>query len=279
MREVEIRSLARVEKRPSLDSIAIESANLDAYLAERKFVARESQFAPYLDLGQHSRILERLSARGRKKGFVYSKRERDKMLKEAELIRRLYPESLKNTAIEQILYGFEVRGNMTGPVEHSNVIYFDTRKKAIKEDSIKIGEPGRCFPETYDLYMQGHKPMIEIHTHHPFDIIFSPDDYYGMLLNAGDGSPLVKSSIVLCPNLQVLGFATEQTPLLNKDDAWRLLEKTDVDIDQNIIEKESAVGSFDGDALINANLLGVSRMLSIKLYSSTDMRNFKAFSA
>jgi len=273
MREVEARSLVRVEKRPSLESIAIGSSNLVGYLAARgRFDARESQLASNLDLITIVPFVEDVYAE-RRKAYAQSQEDRDFLISTAEFIRR----SSQNIgpATKEMLERIESQASEKANVENSSVIYYDPKEKAIDASPVNFGEIEKVEISTLDVLREGNRPMIEIHTH-PNDSLFSIEDYSRMLVDFHNGMRLVKSIMVLCPNIQVLGIATNRTPLLDVDPTVELLEDLHRGLDQQLKTIRDPELLY---ALDNAEALGVAKELGVKLYSSTDRRNFKAFSA
>lgn len=276
MREVEIRSLARVEEKPFSDSSTIDSNNLDAYLIAMSFVARESQFASHLDLRQHTPILEKLYAETQE-AFVFPEENRAKTLEMVEWIRKNSSRiNLEDPAIEKFIHELETGANMVASVERSSIVYFDTGEEAIKASPVKFGTFAEVETSILDVLEEGKRAMIEIHTH-PSDNLFSLADYYFMLIDLDEGTPLVKSAIVLCPNIQVLAFVTRESPLVNMNEADDLMETLDKNLNEDIPRER--IDLNEERILANTRSLAIGRALGVKLYSSTDMWHFKEFSA
>lgn len=273
MKEVETRWLARVEKRPSLDSIIIDSTNLVGYLvARRGSDFRESQFASSLDLAKLTPFIENVYAE-RRQQYVASQADRDLLTDTAEWIRGS-SQNIEHPATKKMLEMIGDWASKKADVENSSVIYYDPKEKAIAASPVNFGEVEEVELSTLEVLIDGNRPMIEIHTH-PDDSLFSVQDYSRMLVDFHNGMRLVKAIMVLCPNIQVLAIATNRTPLLDVDETVELLEGLRKGFDQQFKSMR------DRDlfhSLVNTWTLGVARSLNVKLYSSNDMQHFKEFS-
>lgn len=77
--------------------------------------------------------------------------------------------------------------------------------------------------DLYFLTYKGKQPLLEFHTH-PSDSSFSPPDYYPMITTLNGKQPSLKGIAVLCPSVQLLAFATAQTPIMSGDKAKELVQ-------------------------------------------------------
>lgn len=277
MKEIEVKALAKIEKVPSVDSITIDSDHLVGYLIARGFVAKESQFSPSLDLSRFTAFIEDLYIE-RQEGFVSSKENRTILLEAAEWIRTTSGHNAKFVT-KGMIRNLEMFANRKADVESSSVIYFDTNEKVITVSPINFGEFERVEVSTLDILKKGNLPMIEIHTH-PSDNLFSPIDYLRMLVDLDCGTPVVKSIMVLCPNMQVLALATRETPALDVDEANERLEVLDRTYSVESLKERMLTNKYlSVEELMNQMELEIAQSLHVKLYSSTDMQHFKEFSA
>ncbi|MEK7517084.1 MAG: hypothetical protein AAB583_00910, partial [Patescibacteria group bacterium] len=188
MKEAEVRSLATVEKTPSLDSITIDSENFVDYLLYPKFDAQESRFSPHLDLEWCTPVINYLYDQTQEE-FYHTDEEKD-------ILTRFWsklPEESKSK-IEELI-------NIRVPVERSSIIYYEIENDTIRVSPANFGHFTSGEVEL-SIFDGDNFPIMELHTH-PFNSLFSPVDYTRLLLG-GDGMRAVKSSMVICPDIQVL---------------------------------------------------------------------------
>jgi hypothetical protein len=138
--------------------------------------------------------------------------------------------------------------------------------------------------------------------------MFSADDYLPLLSSPYSGLDVRfhRGMMVLCPNIQVFAFATAETPLFSNNEALeRFLAECQQQLGMDNLDKAAEMfvllqrllqvqaeigGSQESDESVykvrsalehklNTILVGLSRMLRVKCYFSTDTRHFTEWSA
>lgn len=139
-------------------------------------------------------------------------------------------------------------------VQLSRALYIDKDSGKIVPSSIAAGSLSSVTYNYREIFQRGDYCLIESYTK-PEDGLPYAEDYLPLIQG------VMKGILVLCPNFQLLALVTNQTSrIYDADEALAYLEK----LDKNPFTVKG---------------MSVARDLQVKLYSSTDMRHFLAFSA
>ncbi len=202
---------------------ALNPDRLNRYLLNRELLSAPS-FPYHIDLGMYSSAMQNLYLQHKNvdvvpdavKGVELQAKEEFKI--NNPIITRFLGKGF--TILEK---EFEELVNQKAPGERMIVIYQDQNGE-MNSTEITFGEYTHVSTEArYNILRAGEQPLTEIHTH-PINAIFSLSDYYPIIVDDGSGRPLVKSVIVLCPDLQVMAFPTDKTPLLSPYQASDLVD-------------------------------------------------------
>ena len=331
------------------DILMFDSTNfIDYALKGIPSSVRNWQFAPNLDLGEFTPVIQDVYGQMRDVYVFPEQREKEPMVPRVTGYK--YTDSLTKTLAEDV----DAFWQQKAKAECSTTVYYDPKLDAVDYSEVRSYKFAEAETETYKLAEEEKIPMIEIHTHDT-DCLLTPQDYSRLLLGVfNDGSRLVSSLIVLCPSMQVLALPTPATPSLNFEETVEFVKGCDqrikhfdkrkaiaiVDRIQGYIDQLSKTEYEDYLALIyetscievkgregevsdeqfmtyskgeeakferklqaeyvkskraigrmlkrfwgkenmtlNTDLLMLSRALGVKLYFSTDMKNFKEFTA
>jgi len=146
---------------------------------------------------------------------------------------RVVEENMKNNpVIAKIIREYPIiKGSFLEKVnkqalgERSMYLFRDPDTGDIQSSDIAFGEYTSVSSEApFQLKDEGKEPFLGLHTH-PDDVLFSPGDYETLITAYENRTPLIRSKLVLCPNLQVLALVTNQTPVLPASKASRFVEK------------------------------------------------------
>lgn len=112
--------------------------------------------------------------------------------------------------------------------EQVRVVYtdMDTQKIAVTSSTFGYGYEADVTPAFQEAIEKNGLPLIIVHTH-PKDILFSPEDYSGMMIKVTTGNNsarLMNAAIVLLPDgMQLMAVATKDTPMLEQNEVQQLL--------------------------------------------------------
>ncbi len=112
-------------------------------------------------------------------------------------------------------------------VEVSKTIYYDGEMNSVRVTDPVQGDHGSVrssITKAYDAYK---RPLIEMHTHSE-ESLPSVEDYQFILMgNPEAKSRAIRAIAVLCPKIQILALATDQTPILTPDQLRQLFAEWD----------------------------------------------------
>jgi hypothetical protein len=109
-------------------------------------------------------------------------------------------------------------GETVSLVEWGRTVYCDPENATIQITEIVEGQPSApgedptVEPGVLSTLRDGHIPLLPVHVH-PENGMLNDFDYAVLLQKAyPDGQPAVRASMVLCPDMQILAVATNETP-------------------------------------------------------------------
>lgn len=130
--------------------------------------------------------------------------------------------------IPGITQHLENSGEKNVTVEQARVIYvdIDTGNLGATSSTFGYGYETDVSPAFQEAITNNGLPLIIIHTH-PKDVLFSPEDYSGMMVKVNadnDSARLMNAAIVLLPDgMQLMALATKDTPMLEQEEVQGLL--------------------------------------------------------
>lgn len=204
------------------------TGEITGYLTNRNLIP-EAALPHHLFLGPYSSTMRRLYAKARQV-FVHSESVRAEGFKLLKKQRAdpLWKNPLLREEFREIERDFLQMVTTKAEGERAVLTFMDPHTQKIGTTEIRHGEytsvPG-AFNPIDEIIFLGNLPMMIKHTH-PDDVLFSPSDYFPLITKTalyGFGRG-IKAHVVLCPNLQVLALATDQTLLLSSDESIRLIE-------------------------------------------------------
>lgn len=175
-------------------------------------------FPPHIDLSIYTEGMTYLYDTAQLT-HVFPEDVRQNYLKEMEL-----QDGPQDSILQQIRSSSKALLDLSAEGERHICIYHDPDDDIIKYSPISHGEYDRVQINTFELASKGKNPLFAIHTH-PYNTLFSPQDYFPMIYDAKDGEGMLKGQLVLCPDNQILALATDQTPHLKMEEAERLINE------------------------------------------------------
>ncbi len=125
--------------------------------------------------------------------------------------------------------------------ERSRVIYYDPDLYFIGATEPQHGDFTTTNLSTFDVINDGFIPLFEVHTH-PTNVLPSPVDYARILINPTQKQfRFLRAAIVLCPSVQILALATNQTVMLDVD----TFQKLDQNYKLDDIEQARLISLYD----------------------------------
>lgn len=215
-------------------------------------------------------------------------------------------------------------------LEQGKIVYAEINTNQIKATSSAYGTANEInfLPLKQEVATNRGVGVLEIHDHPGYGGLFTPPDYISMIFgNTRKKLRAINGIMILCPGMQVMALATDETPIFdyplkaNEFVNTRMVDirgqeeqaiKEDLADLQTEVNNRASIelighvltqagrGDIVGQALQVANkrvdaaikesfdkhyrvdntlLVSLANELRVKLYFSTDMRNFKEFSA
>ena len=158
--------------------------------------------------------------------YVHSDETRSRAIKEVKRLKA------KNPRVIDFLKDMlpEIEEEISGEIfmradgERFAVIYIDPRDNTLSMTDPTLGTYDSVKnSKAYEISSEGKRPIKTLHTH-PVDSFISPPDFYQMLIPDNGGKRLINGQLVLCPTLQLMALVTNQTPLLQPEDAYDLVQ-------------------------------------------------------
>ncbi|HRN96131.1 MAG TPA: hypothetical protein PLD54_01655, partial [Candidatus Levybacteria bacterium] len=194
----------------------IDSSNITDFLIGNIHTDSRTQFASELDMGFYTPVFEYLYGE-QKLGYKASESNREKFLEKYNK----WSDEEKEGAIAQHLFD---HFNFQTSVERSAVVYKSMQGGQFGYTTANHGSVYSTNSEINEVIKEGGLPILEVHTH-PDDALFSPIDYWRMLINIGgdNSNRLLNGSVVLCPSRQLMALATANTPILSGEEIDQLI--------------------------------------------------------
>lgn len=213
----------------------IDSSTIMPYLwGDIPFNQSNLKFSSYLNLGLLKPYFEYLQ-RNSQEVYVFSEEQRRELVG--------YPDdpeatSSKHPLQRRIRESLESFANIRSVGERSLVIYYDPEKSLIDATEVIHGEFGSTTAATYEVFQAGQIPLMEVHTH-PHNELFSPLDYYRMIVNLfNEPYRMLRAAVVLCPDIQVMALATPQTSLISQSMFQELADNVSFDEAETLRENQ-----------------------------------------
>lgn len=135
----------------------------------------------------------------------------------------------RKTISQELTPGNDVIGikpvNMEGEGEVTKTVYYDIKTDSVGITDIVRGDLSSARSSLIDAFGDDKFPIMEMHTH-PNKSLPSIIDYQFMLLGNPEARIRgVKAIAVLCPQMQILALATDETPMLAPDQLHQLLSE------------------------------------------------------
>lgn len=182
-------------------------------------------------------------------------------------------------------------------IERGSFVYLDQTDGAIRTTDITAGSHDSVALDFSEYRKKGGLELMDIHTH-PDDVLFSAQDYTS-LCGSKYGQRYMKAALVLCPTIQMLAFATKNTPKLSLNQsyeyaaAWKETfnqRLQDVYVEEVKLREYLSKNGWNEYSLhasrtndyesksknvANQTLVELSRAINIKMYISTNGQNFQ----
>lgn len=114
--------------------------------------------------------------------------------------------------------------NMEGEVERVSTMYLSQDIK-LKYTEPEYGDHSSVKPKAFlELIKEGSMPLMDFHTH-PQDALPSPEDCLMLITGIIEGQPLYRARMVLCPNVQILAVADNNTLWFRQEQALEVLKQ------------------------------------------------------
>lgn len=196
--------------------ILIDSSNFHLYL-----------LAPDLPLIKEENIAERLvlpvfaplwqDIDGRSRGFRSAEAAPQKM----QLSGEIYPGTSSSSALSHFL-------------EASGAFFYDHERKLVVPSDVTLGTEDEVEMPIYGLIREGKPPAIAGHSHEKNLLSSAPDlvPHSQKYINEEPQARLLRASVIICPDYQLMHVVTADTPLMTEDqieddlNTWRKQQKT-----------------------------------------------------
>lgn len=210
-------TLVPIEKRTHPSVMLINSDNFLAYLVgEGDFAYAENgrfRFSKKLRLPYLTSSLIELFE-STQPGNVFSDQDREASSK-TDFTETSFETEQAKEAYRKLTTELEDFAHMQAVVERSRTVYLDYNDNQFRVSPITHHRFDAGKVDTIDIWNQGNLPLMEIHTH-PDNTLLSPVDYWRILGRVFSDSPegLIRSAILICPDIQILAVATNETQLI-----------------------------------------------------------------
>ncbi len=200
----------------------VTSDNFLNYLFSHK-LARPDHFARHLNLAFLTPAIEELYAK-HQPVYVHTEELRQTAANFLTGQDASSPATGIEETIDELRQSFVDLASKKRPGERMLTMFYDPTDDLIKYSDIKFGEIDHVQNTTLDVIKDNKTPLLDMHTH-PDDTLFSPIDYAVLLNLLYKPAALVNASLVLCPGLQVLALATNQTSIKEVQEINTILDE------------------------------------------------------
>lgn len=246
----------------------IHSNNFVHFLLDATVTPSSESFARTLDIALFKPVAEHLYSE-RQEGFILNEQERQQLLdsrKEDKDVLNMSPQG--RAAMEDLNKHTTEFANLQGVVERSSVSYIDPSTYMFEYTQANHGAYSECRILIGQILEEEKIPLLEDHTH-PHNHLFSPIDYVRLLSSLDGEHRIVRAIRVLCPDMQLLALPTSDTPLLDIEEALKLVDEwdqeytTDDDIQKKLTEKCERIMRYTFGSLVRIQKYGGERIIAL----------------